>query len=71
MIIPISLCLTGTLGGNVVADAFGVVALVALAPPVAIQIMGVLYVHRSKAVAQNKADLLSDDGVIDLEDEEI
>ena len=33
--------------------------------------MGVLYVHRSKAVAQNKADLLSDDGVIDLEDEEI
>lgn len=39
--------------------------------PVAIQIMGVLYVHRSKAVAQNKADLLSDDGVIDLEDEEI
>ena len=47
------------------------VALVALAPPVAIQIMGVLYVHRSKAVAQNKADLLSDDGVIDLEDEEI
>ena len=59
------------LGGNVVTDAFGVVALVALAPPVAIQIMGVIYVHRAKAVAENKADLLPDDGVIDLEDEEI
>ena len=52
-------------------DAFGVVALVALAPPVAIQIMGVIYVHKAKAVAENKADLLPDDGVIDLEDEEI
>ena len=47
------------------------VALVALAPPVAIQIMGVIYVHRAKAVAEDKTDLLPDDGVIDLEDEEI
>ena len=70
-LLPLAMGACTALGGNVVADAFGVVALVALAPPVAIQIMGVLYVHRSKAVAQNKADLLSDDGVIDLEDEEI
>ena len=33
--------------------------------------MGVIYVHKAKAVAENKADLLPDDGVIDLEDEEI
>ena len=70
-LLPLAMGACTALGGNVVTDAFGVVALVALAPPVAIQIMGVLYVHRSKAVAQNKADLLSDDGVIDLEDEEI
>jgi len=67
-LLPLAMGACTALGGNVVTDAFGVVALVA---PVAIQIMGVLYVHRSKAVAQNKADLLSDDGVIDLEDEEI
>lgn len=70
-LLPLAMGACTALGGSVVTDAFGVVALVALAPPVAIQIMGVLYVHRSKAVAQNKADLLSDDGVIDLEDEEI
>ena len=70
-LLPLAMGACTALGGNVVTDAFGVVALVALAPPVAIQIMGVLYVHRSKAAAQNKADLLSDDGVIDLEDEEI
>ena len=70
-LLPLAMGACTALGGNVVTDAFGVVALVALAPPVAIQIMGALYVHRSKAVAQNKADLLSDDGVIDLEDEEI
>ena len=53
------------------ALSLAMVALVALAPPVAIQIMGVIYVHRAKAVAEDKTDLLPDDGVIDLEDEEI
>lgn len=70
-LLPLAMGACTALGGNVVTDAFGVVALVALAPPVAIQIMGVIYVYRSKAVAQNKADLLSDDGVIDLEDEDL
>ena len=69
--LPLAMGACTALGGNVVTDAFGVVALVALAPPVAIQIMGVIYVHKAKAVAENKADLLPDDGVIDLEDEEI
>lgn len=70
-LLPLAMGACTALGGNVVTDAFGVVALVALAPPVAIQIMGVIYVHRAKAVAEDKADLLPDDGVIDLEDEEI
>ena len=70
-LLPLAMGACTALGGSVVTDAFGVVALVALAPPVAIQIMGVIYVHRAKAVAENKADLLPDDGVIDLEDEEI
>ena len=70
-LLPLAMGACTALGGNVVTDAFGVVALVALAPPVAIQIMGVIYVHKAKAVVENKADLLPDDGVIDLEDEEI
>ncbi len=70
-LLPLAMGACTALGGSVVTDAFGVVALVALAPPVAIQIMGVIYVHRAKAVAEDKTDLLPDDGVIDLEDEEI
>ena len=70
-LLPLAMGACTALGGNVVTDAFGVVALVALAPPGAIQIMGVIYVHRAKAVAEDKTDLLPDDGVIDLEDEEI
>ena len=70
-LLPLAMGACTALGGSVVTDAFGVVALVALAPPVAIQIMGVIYVHKAKAVAEDKADLLPDDGVIDLEDEEI
>ena len=35
-------------GGNITTDAFGVVALVALAPIIAIQATGLLYVYKSK-----------------------
>ena len=35
-------------GGNLMTDAFGVVALVALTPLIAIQIMGILYQLRLK-----------------------
>ena len=50
-------------GGNVLTDAFGVVALVALSPLLTIQLMGVIYSHKSKAVAvvaQNVPDELVD-----------
>ncbi|MFR8531733.1 MAG: DUF1538 domain-containing protein, partial [Anaeromassilibacillus sp.] len=56
------------IGGNVVSDAFGIVALVALAPLIAIQIMGLVYAHKSKTVPQPSAQL-SDDIVIELEEE--
>ena len=55
-------------GGNVVTDAFGVVALVAMAPLIAIQVMGLVYVHRSKAVPQPAADL-AEDTVVNIEED--
>ena len=47
-LLPLAMGACTMLGGNVVTDAFGVVALVALAPLIAIQIMGLLYSHKSK-----------------------
>ena len=37
-----------SLGGNIVTDAFGVVAMVAMTPLIAIQLLGVVYVLRAK-----------------------
>ena len=56
------------IGGNVVTDAFGIVALVALAPLIAIQIMGLIYAHKAKSVPQ-PSQQLSDDTVVELEEE--
>ena len=40
------------LGGNVLADAFGVVAMVAMMPLLSIQIVGFLYERKAKCVAK-------------------
>ncbi|MDO5377552.1 MAG: DUF1538 domain-containing protein, partial [Clostridia bacterium] len=42
-LLPLSIGACETLGGNVMTDAFGVVALVALTPLIAVQIMGLSY----------------------------
>ncbi len=42
-LLPLSIGACDALGGNLMTDAFGVVALVALTPLIAIQIMGILY----------------------------
>ena len=52
------------LGGNVLQDAFGVVALVAMMPLISIQTMGVLYVRR-KPAGQPEPEY-GDDDVVEL-----
>ena len=47
-LLPLSIGACNALGGNLMTDAFGVVALVALTPLIAIQIMGILYQYRLK-----------------------
>ena len=70
-LLPLAMGACTAAGGNVVTDAFGVVALVALTPLITIQIMGCLYAYRSKREAQKPADTVSDDIVLELgEDEE-
>ena len=52
------------LGGNVLQDAFGVVALVAMMPLISIQMMGVLY-GRRKPAAQPEPEY-GDDDIVEL-----
>jgi len=66
-LLPLSIGACDALGGNLMTDAFGVVALVALTPLIAIQIMGILYQYKlnrtEKAVVQ---EVVAPDAVDDI-----
>ena len=70
-LLPLSIGTCQALGGNLMTDAFGVVALVALTPLIAIQIMGIVYQGKTssmqKKALQNAAYLDDCDEIIDLE----
>ena len=67
-LLPLSMGACTAIGGNVVSDAFGVVALVALAPLLTIQTMGIIYEYKAKKSAK-PAEELSDEIIIELEEE--
>lgn len=56
-------------GGNVMTDAFGVVALVALTPLIAVQIMGLVYKSKMKKSTALEEAAMSDD-ILELEETE-
>lgn len=65
--LPFAMGACSALGGNIMTDAFGLVALVAMMPLITVQIMGVIYVVKSRRV-EEKIPLpeLADDEVIEL-----
>lgn len=67
-LLPLAMGACTAAGGNVVTDAFGIVALVALAPLIAIQIMGLVYQHKSKTVLAPEEEL-SEDVIVDFEED--
>ena len=76
-LLPLSLGACEALGGNAMTDAFGVVALVALTPLIAIQIMGLVYQYKQSRLLAGLAgeeilileEDLDADEIIELEDE--
>ncbi len=68
-LLPLAMGACIACGGNVVTDAFGIVALVALAPLIAVQVMGLVYVARSRREPEPAATL-SDDIIVDIEEED-
>ena len=60
-LLPLSIGVCEAVGGNILTDAFGVVALVALTPLIAVQIMGVIYwIKMRKMEREVKQEQLSD-----------
>ena len=71
-LLPISIGVCKALGGDLMTDAFGVVALVALTPLIAIQLMGLVYKFKTDKKQKNteQTAVLPDDSdvVVDLEE---
>ena len=59
------------IGGNVVTDAFGVVAMVAMAPLIAVQVMGVSYNMKLKKASTPAAAIIGidDNEILDFEED--
>ena len=71
-LLPLSIGVCEALGGNLMTDAFGVVALVALTPLIAIQLMGLVYKLKTAGRAQPVPAAIADDCdmIVDLEEGE-
>jgi len=55
---------SSALGGNVLTDAFGIVATVAMMPLISIQVVG--FIYNRKAAADNVSELYADDEIVEL-----
>lgn len=66
-LIPLCIGACSAVGGNIMTDAFGVVALVALTPLIAIQIMGLSYKRKMKHEHLAQQDDMTD-GILELEE---
>lgn len=64
--LPFAMGACQALGGNVMTDAFGLVALVAMMPLITVQIMGLIYVLRTRRTDRAPELAYADDEVIEL-----
>ena len=72
-LLPFAMGACEALGGNVLTDVFGIVAMVAMTPLLTIQALGLIYKHRQKA--QDAAELITaadedEDEIIVIEEDE-
>lgn len=69
-LLPLSIGVCEALGGDLMTDAFGVVALVALTPLIAIQLMGLVYKLKTAKRTQTVPAAIADDCdmIVDLEE---
>lgn len=71
-LLPLCIGACEMLGGNIMTDAFGVVALVAMTPLIAIQIMGVQYKLKVNKLQKNEDEAMifdDSDDIIEIEEE--
>jgi hypothetical protein len=68
-LLPFAMGACESVGGNVLTDAFGVVAMVAMTPLITIQLLGLIYARQTKSVERMEvAGLSGADEIIDYEE---
>jgi len=71
-LLPLCIGACETVGGNIMTDAFGAVALVALTPLISVQIMGIAYRIKLHAQAKYESSIVlpkDSDDIIEIEEE--
>jgi hypothetical protein len=65
--LPFAMGACSSLGGNIMTDAFGLVAMVAMMPLITVQIMGAISVVKGRRTERTaESDLYSDSDIIEL-----
>lgn len=68
-LLPFTMGACEAVGGNMLTDAFGVVAMVAMTPLITIQVMGLIYNFKIKDITEEEEDFMEDIAE-DIEEEE-
>ena len=66
-LVPFAIGISEGVGGNVLSDAFGVIAMVAMAPIVAVQISGLIYKLKSKKLQKKNGVGGNEEQIIEVE----
>ncbi|MBE5967917.1 MAG: DUF1538 domain-containing protein [Lachnospiraceae bacterium] len=69
-LLPFAVGATQAIGGNILTDAFGIVAMVAMTPLITIQILGVVYRIKSARISKDVPKVYVEDTIIDYNQEE-
>ncbi len=70
-LIPFSIGACNALGGNVLLDAFGIVAMVAMTPIITIQVLGIISkVKERRVIFADEKDIFVDDSIVELDSDE-
>ena len=64
--LPFAMGACEAVGGNILTDAFGLVSLVAMMPLITIQIMGAIYVYKTRRTADEPMAAFGDEEIIEL-----
>ena len=64
--LPFAMGACEAVGGNILTDAFGLVSLVAMMPLITIQIMGAIYVYKTRRTAEAPTVSFGDEEIIEL-----